>query len=271
LLLTAGRKKATMNHRDGWMSETPWEITAQARIRVEVLEKSLPRRRTPCCRESLVSATSERSPEATNPNEWVDMHADRLFRYALTRLRRRQDAEDAVQETLLAALQAHKTFRGDSTERTWLMGILRNKIVDRLRLVTRDSAIEALPVGEMDEWCGKTDRWLHPPKSWSGDPGKLSEDAEFWQQVGKCFGALPERQAQIFALRTFDDMEAEDICEQTGVSKTNLWVLLHRARTSLRACLEKSWFTSESTPLRLPALCREHRATRLCPCGPSSA
>jgi len=195
-----------------------------------------------------MSATPEPMPAATDPNQWVDTHADSLFRYALTRLRRREDAEDAVQETLLAALQAQRTFRGDSTERTWLMGILRHKIVDRIRLAARDTTVEALPAGEMDEWCGKTDRWLHAPKSWSGDPSKLSEDAEFWQQVRKCFGALPERQAQIFALRTFDELEAEDICKQTGISATNLWVLLHRARARLRACLEESWFTAEPKP-----------------------
>ena len=187
-------------------------------------------------------------PIATAPDQWVDAHADGLFRYALTRLRRREDAEDVVQETLLAALQAQRSFRGDSAERTWLMGILRHKIVDRIRAASRQDTVEALPVGEMDEWCGKTDRWLHAPKSWSGDPAKLSEDAEFWQQVRACFGALPERQAQVFALRTFDELEAEDICKQTGVSPTNLWVLLHRARTRLRACLESSWFAPESKP-----------------------
>ena len=194
-----------------------------------------------------MSTTPEPTHAATDPNQWVDTHADSLFRYALTRLRRREDAEDAVQETLLAALLAHRTFRGDSAELTWLMGILRNKIVDRIRLAVRDSTVEALPTVEMDAWCGKTDRWLHSPRSWSGDPSKLSEDAEFWQQVRKCFAALPERQAQIFALRTFDELEAEDICKQTGISATNLWVLLHRARTRLRACLEDSWFTPEST------------------------
>jgi len=197
---------------------------------------------------ALMSATPEPRPAGTDPNQWVDTHADNLFRYALTRLRRREDAEDAVQETLLAALQAQRAFRGDSAELTWLMGILRHKIVDRIRLTARDSTLEALPAEELDEWHGIFDHWRSPPKSWSGDPAKLSEDAEFWQQVRKCFAALPERQAQIFALRTFDELEAEDICKQTGVSATNLWVLLHRARLRLRACLEETWFTPESTP-----------------------
>jgi len=185
----------------------------------------------------------------SNPDQWVDAHADSLFRYALTRLRQRADAEDAVQETLLAALQAQRSFRGDSAERTWLLGILRHKIVDRIRIAVRAGDVDPLPVDhDSEHWNASNDHWIRPPQAWSGDPAALSENAEFWQQVRACFGALPERQAQVFALRTFDGLEAEEICKQIGISPTNLWVLLHRARTRLRACLESSWFAPESSP-----------------------
>src|SRR5271154_3433874 len=97
---------------------------------------------------------------ATNPDQWVDAHVDCLFRYALTRLRQRADAEDVVQETLLAALQAHRTFRGDSAERTWLMGILRHKVVDRIRIAVRDADVEALPVDDTDHWNASNDHWI---------------------------------------------------------------------------------------------------------------
>jgi len=192
---------------------------------------------------------SARSPKP-NPDRWVDAYADTLFRYALTRLRRRQDAEDAVQETLLAALQGHREFRGDSAELTWLIAILRNKVVDRIRIASREIMVDPSDstIDSMDDWCGATDRWLHAPKPWSGDPSKLVEDGEFWDQIRKCIAGLPERQAQVFALRTFDELEVEEICKQTGLTTTNLWVLLHRARTRLRACLEGSWFAPESTP-----------------------
>jgi RNA polymerase sigma-70 factor (ECF subfamily) len=184
----------------------------------------------------------------SNPDRWVDTYADALFRYALTRLRRRQDAEDAVQETLLAALQGHRAFRGDSAELTWLIGILRNKVVDRIRLSARENL--ASPVDDIDEpidqWSGTTNKWLRAQKTWRTDPTQLVEDGEFWDQIRKCFAGLPERQAQVFALRTFDELDAEDICQQTGLTETNLWVLLHRARGSLRTCLEDSWFASES-------------------------
>lgn len=185
---------------------------------------------------------------ATNPDQWVDAYADSLFRYALTRLRQRADAEDVVQETLLAALRAHRTFRGDSAERTWLIGILRHKIVDRIRIAAREMLFEPLPINDGEDWGSSKNRWPHPPKSWSGDPARLSENVEFWQQVRNCFSALPALQAQVFALRTFDDLSADDICKQVGVTATNLWVLLHRARLRLRACLESSWFSTEAKP-----------------------
>jgi len=217
--------------------------------------------------ELLMEPQPARAP-ILNPDHWVDAYADTLFRYALTRLRRRQDAEEVVQETLLAALQGHREFRGDSAELTWLISILRNKVIDRIRLASREVMVA---VDSMDDWCGTTDRWLHAPKlwsgnasrlvgaggtrcrhclpkPWSGDPSKLVEDGEFWDQIRKCFSGLPERQAQVFALRTFDELESEEICKQTGLTITNLWVLLHRARTSLRACVEGSWLAPESIP-----------------------
>lgn len=191
----------------------------------------------------------EDAAPATGPDAWVDAHADVLFRYALTRLRRRQDAEDAVQETLLAALRGRQSFRGDSAERTWLVGILRHKIVDRIRAAARDDGERLADDGEEGAFdSGLFQHWRRPPGRWLGDPAQLSEDNEFWMAVRHCFGSLPERQAHVFALRTFDQLEAEEICKQTGITATNLWVLLHRARLRLRACLEGNWFAKEEAP-----------------------
>jgi RNA polymerase sigma-70 factor (ECF subfamily) len=179
----------------------------------------------------------------SDPEQWLDLHGDALFRYALTRLRRRQDAEDAVQETLLAALAARRDFRGEAAERTWLIGILRHKIVDRIRADVR-APVVGDAADDMD-WCGDTGNWLHPPKAWQGDPQQLSEDRAFWEQVRSCFATLPDRQAQAFALRTMDGLPADEVCKQLGITPTNLWVLLHRARTRLRDCLERTWFAPE--------------------------
>jgi RNA polymerase sigma-70 factor (ECF subfamily) len=179
---------------------------------------------------------------------WVDAHADALFRYALTRLRRREDAEDAVQETLLAALTAKRAFRGDSSERTWLIGILRHKIVDRIRADSRSPVVG--DPGQDQDWHPETGSWLRPPQGWEGDPGQLSETVDFWERVRACFAGLPDRQAQAFALRVMDDLPADEVCKQLGITPTNLWVMLHRARIRLRDCLERTWFApaGESSP-----------------------
>lgn len=188
------------------------------------------------------------TPTADSASDaWVEAHAEALFRYALTRLRRREDAEDAVQETLLAALNAKRDFRGDSSERTWLIGILRHKIVDRIRVTSRCETSLDDPDWNEDQWWVPGGHWRNPPTSWSGDPAAAGEQEEFWQQVRKCFAELPERQAQVFALRNLDERSAEDICQDLGLTPTNLWVLLHRARTRLRECLAGSWFATEHT------------------------
>jgi len=117
-----------------------------------------------------------------------------------------------------------------------LTGILRHKIVDRIRLAARDTA-EALPHDDSDDSFGSLGGWLHAPQSWSGDPARLSENTEFWQQVRACFGALPDRQAQVFALRTFDGMETEEICSNrfTNVPRCMPASVENRLEASVRS------------------------------------
>ncbi len=201
-----------------------------------------------------LAAMADPAPAATvSADAWVDAHAEALFRFALTRLRRRQDAEDAVQEALLAAIQARRDFRGDSSERTWLIGILRHKIVDRIRLLAREDACADAADAADAAWWKADGHWAGPVRAWrpaasADEPAELAERREFWQQVRRCLGTLPERQAQVFILRTMDGVEAEEVCRQTGISAANLWVLLHRARTRLRDCLGSSWFAQDFQP-----------------------
>jgi RNA polymerase sigma-70 factor (ECF subfamily) len=174
------------------------------------------------------------------PERWFDAHAEPLFRYAMARLRRRADAEDAVQETLLAALRSSREFRGDSTERTWLIGILNHKVVDQIRAAERREGMTDLDADA--EFFAANDRWKRPPAALVIDDVDLVENEEFWQQVDRCLDGLPARQARAFSLYSIEDHEPEAACKQLGVSTTNLWVLLHRARLRLRACLEVNWF-----------------------------
>jgi RNA polymerase sigma-70 factor (ECF subfamily) len=182
----------------------------------------------------------------SDPATWVDTHGAGLLAYAVLRVRDRQTAEDLVQETFLAALQA-RGFRGDAAERTWLVGILRNKICDHFRRVARE---RAQPGGDevdvvVDGWFTKhLEAWTTEPGRWTVDDESLMADREFWQVFHECLGRLPSRQAAAFVMRLMEEADAERVCQDLEISATNLWVILHRARGRLRACLEERWFNA---------------------------
>jgi RNA polymerase sigma-70 factor (ECF subfamily) len=174
-----------------------------------------------------------------DPGEWLSRYGDALYRYALARLRRPHEAEEAVQETLLAALRARQQFRGRSHPRTWLMGILKRKVVDQLRAAARGP--RGGEVEDLDVWFDANGKWRAPPTRWP-DPAAVIEQSEFWAAVRHCLARLPERMAAAFTLRTLDDRNPADVCRDLAVSPGNLWVLLHRARLRLVRCLELHWF-----------------------------
>jgi RNA polymerase sigma-70 factor (TIGR02943 family) len=176
------------------------------------------------------------------PGEWLSRYGDALYRYALHRLRRPHEAEEAVQETLLAALKARGDFQGRSHPRTWLMGILKRKVLDRLRATARE-ARWADPAG-LDAWFDARGKWRKAPGSWD-DPAAAAERSEFWRVVRRCLARLPARMAEAFTLRTLDDREPAEVCRELAISPGNLWVLLHRARLQLVQCLDLHWFRAE--------------------------
>lgn len=182
------------------------------------------------------------SRDLPDPNEWVQRYGDALYRYALARLHRSHEAEEAVQEALLAAFKARKQFQGRSHPLTWLIAILKRKVLDRLRAAAGEAA-EMDPV-ELDAWFDAGGHWRKSPKVWS-DPAAFSERAEFWRVVRSCLGKLPARMAEAFTLRTIEEQPADDVCQELAISSANLWVLLHRARLRLVRCLEINWFNGE--------------------------
>lgn len=181
---------------------------------------------------------------ASDPEVWVERHGDALFRFALSRIGDATVAEDLVQETLLAALRARGDFRGESAERTWLIGILRNKLVDHLRRRARELPLGPDEEGDavVDAMFDDTGHWRRPPQGWDVDAGELAQRSEFWTVLDHCRAELPERQAAVFTLSLVEEAEPERICADLAISPANLWVLLHRARLRLRACLEANWF-----------------------------
>jgi RNA polymerase sigma-70 factor (ECF subfamily) len=190
-------------------------------------------------------AAEEHSASAPlpEPGEWVERYGDALYRYALARLRRPQDAEEAVQDTLLAALRTRGQFQGESQPSTWLIGILKHKIMDRFRAAARE-APRAEFDGRLDDWFDGWGHWRKSPRPWD-DPAAVAERSEFWQVVRGCLGKLPARMAEAFTLRTIDDCAPAEVCRDLEISAGNLWVLLHRARLQLIRCLEINWFNAE--------------------------
>jgi RNA polymerase sigma-70 factor (ECF subfamily) len=174
----------------------------------------------------------------SDPAAWVDQHGDYLFRYALTRLGNRSAAEDAVQDTFLAALNA-KSFSGRSAECTWFVGILKHKIVDHQRRQSREQEQSCEELFDEKGW------WKVKPKNWPADPSAVLEDKEFWAAFRSCLANLPERLRAVFSLREVDELPTEGACEALKVTPGNLGVLLFRARMGLRRCLEINWFGTE--------------------------
>jgi RNA polymerase sigma-70 factor (ECF subfamily) len=174
----------------------------------------------------------------------LDTHRRYLLRVAQLQLRDGDLAEDVVQETLLAALKARDGFDGRSTVKTWLTGILKHKILDAIRRKSREQPLA--PAGDddhdaVDALFKQDGHWQQMPATW-GDPERALENRKFWEIFELCSRLLPERTARVYMLREVMEMTTEEICQEFGITPTNLWVILHRARLVLRECLEIKWF-----------------------------
>jgi RNA polymerase sigma-70 factor (ECF subfamily) len=191
---------------------------------------------------------SEKQPigprQSPDPAQWVDDHGDALYRYALLRVKEVDAAEDLVQETFLAALRAREQFAGASSVRTWLVGILKHKIVDHLRRQSREQPVSSsVPAGgSWEELFDAKGGWYVKPSEWAEDPSAVLEKQEFWETFRRCLSRLPPRLGQAFALREMDELRSDEVCQVLNVSASNLWVMLHRARMQLWRCLESNWF-----------------------------
>ncbi len=191
------------------------------------------------------SRSNEEAGVHSLPEQWLTLHGDALFRYALVLVSDQHRAEDLVQETLLAAIEGRGRYSGAASERTWLVAILRNKVVDerrRERLQSRYLADSDLVVEENFNRIGK---WRKPPSGWTPNPEELVESKEFWAVFNGCMRMLPVHMREAFALRVIEDLDAAETCRMLDISSTNLWTLLFRARERLRRCLERKWFIRE--------------------------
>ncbi len=184
-------------------------------------------------------------PDQSAFRQQVEAQRSYLLRFASLQLRNPAVAEDAVQETLLAALAGEASFAGRANLRTWLTGILKHKIVDAIRKAARETSLDAAAedAGEagLDALFRDDDHWREPPPAWD-HPEQALEQAQFLQALEACLQKLPARTGQAFMLREHMGLDTTEICKELGITSTHCWVLLYRARMALRECLELNWF-----------------------------
>lgn len=181
-------------------------------------------------------ATLHRELEAIRPA---------LVRFAVLQLRNNDAAEDVVQDTLIAVLEKPDRFAGQSSLRTYVTGILKHKIIDVMRSSKRECRIEAddgqSDADVIDALFKPDGHTVDMPRQW-GDPDATLEQKDFFRVLEICLERLPARNARVFMMREWLELETDEICKELQVSTSNAWVMLYRARVQLRECLDISWF-----------------------------
>ncbi len=176
-----------------------------------------------------------------DPTTWVDAYSDYLYNYTIVKVNDHEVAQDLISETFLAGLKSAKRFKGEASERTWLISILKRKIIDHYRRKNSKKGKAEIHIDYRDE--DSEGEWLEERVS---DPfDRTAEDKmeneELGEAIMKCLDTLNHKQATIFKMKTINNFDTEAICNEFEITPSNLWVIIHRARTAMANCLEKSW------------------------------
>jgi RNA polymerase sigma-70 factor, ECF subfamily len=191
---------------------------------------------------------TDSKPENSDFRAQLEQQRGYLLRFASLQLRDANAAEDAVQETLLAALAGEAKFAGRSNLRTWLTGILKHKIVDSIRRSAREPTVAADldDASEFDTLFIPDGHWKTAPAAWD-EPQSALEQKQFLGVLEQCLARLPQKTARVFMMREHLGLDTEEICKELAITPTHCWVLLYRARMALRLCLDEHWFGSGNT------------------------
>ncbi|MEL4456788.1 sigma-70 family RNA polymerase sigma factor [Lutimonas vermicola] len=186
---------------------------------------------------------SDNMKHSLNPNKWIVLYADYLYNYAITRVDDQDVAKDLVQETFFSGIKGKDNFRGQAAERTWLVSILKRKIIDHYRKVNSAKGQKEVRMNFYEEGK-KKGNWIEEkvPQAWGNDAEKKIENSELKDALDACINNLPEKYRMVFLLKTVQKYETEEICNELGITASNLWVIIHRARMQLRNCMEENWF-----------------------------
>jgi RNA polymerase sigma-70 factor (ECF subfamily) len=168
------------------------------------------------------------------PAQWVSRYGDYLYSLAVLKVNDTATAEDLVQETFMAAIKAKGTYRGDSSEKTWLVSILNNKVIDYYR--KKDVLKNATT------YLSETEESFTENRDWTIYADDSLNQMEFQKVIQFCIQKMPPRLIPVFIARFLDQEESELICKVLDISPSNYWVMIHRAKILMRSCLEKNWF-----------------------------
>lgn len=184
------------------------------------------------------------------PSLWVEQHGDYLYRYAYSRLRDSNAAEEVVQETFLNGIKYQAQYSGKGTQQAWLLGILKHKIIDYVRKRAKHGRAQPYedehdPTHQLFDEKGY---WKPGAIPWSKSPDRDLQTAELWQVVKECLTGLPSGQADVFMLSVMEEMDSDEICKELSITPSNLWVRMHRARLGLAKCVSSRWFSQDEEP-----------------------
>ncbi|MFY0254522.1 sigma-70 family RNA polymerase sigma factor [Chitinophaga sp. 30R24] len=187
-----------------------------------------------------------------NPAEWVQLYADELFTFACMKVLDQGVAQDLVQDTFLSALQAREQFRGESSEKTWLLAILKNKIIDHFRRSNKNRIILSIDEGHSGDsdprhfFFHENGHWRKEmaPQPWVQDSSYKQEQADFMNILRACIRKLSGIGKTVIHQKYLEEKRTADICNELSITSSNYWVIIHRAKLQLRACLEKKWFSN---------------------------
>jgi len=214
----------------------------------KMTESDGPSRVIPVAKPALVASRTSDAREIA-ARRWIAEHGDILWQFALARTRSKEAAEEIVQETVLAAMQGFETFSGGSTERTWLLGIAAHKIADHFRRVRRAKSPRS-PAISPDATCvcatcrgmfTEKGMWACVASKWPDNSQSEAETAEQAEALRACIDKLPPGQSEAVWLRDILGIPAAEVCKAMGLTDTNLWSRMHRARVALRSCLENEF------------------------------
>ncbi len=180
----------------------------------------------------------------TTFRNWVQEHSDELFRYALKRVQEEALCKDLLQETFLAAWRNRDGYKGDASVKNWLFVILKSKIADHYRKsYTRNVSGTINQEDSESAFFDEEDHWRKGmyPQRWTVDFSNQAEAKEFQVVFRSCGKKLKVLQHAVFVMKYVDDLSSKEICKVLNLTPSNYWVLLHRAKVQLRACLEKNW------------------------------